>query len=312
MSNTNAHQEHMYHVIKYGIARSNRFNVMIPLPKAIQGNDTSSSKSSLFSVFGVDVLDKVTSILSNRKGEEVRGLAMTCEQTEMPGKSFTTSDVKYSGEYFRVPYNNVFGLHSFTFHVSGDLYEKAIIDTWMSNIINEKTQEIEYYDNYVSDITISTLDTQGKETYSVVLKDAYPVFCNPVTMSHNESDSGCILIVQFSYKRWEPLTTTASSGVSTLAETPLGKFLTPVLANPIVKEATNVLKNNGIDLEGDAVQYYNMADKLLKNTTNSNINKTVSLLNGMQTNVKTNNKISASQTASVISMLRSAVGSLSK
>lgn len=313
MSDTNEQEQHIHHIIKYGIARSNRFGVEIPLPKALQGSsDSSSSKSSLFSVFGVDILDKVTSVLSNRHGESTRGLSMTCEQTEMPGRSFTTSDTKYSGEYFRQPYNSVYGLHSFTFHISEDVYEKIIIDTWMDYIINHKTQEVEYYDNYVTDITISTMDTSNRETYSVVLKDAYPVYCNPVTMSFNETNSYCILIVQFAYKRWEPLSASSTTDVSSLSQTPFGKYLTPILSNPIVKEATNVLKVNGVDLEGDALQYYNMADKLLKNTTNSNINKTATLLNSMTTEIKQNDKISPSQTASIISMIRSASGVLSK
>lgn len=310
MSNNNEQEQHLYHVIQHGIARSNRFNVEIPLPAALTSS-SSESKSSLFSVFGVDVIDKVTSILSNRHGESARGLAMTCEQTELPGRSFTTSDTKYSGEYFKQPYNSVYSFHNFTFHISQDMYEKMIIDTWMDYIISNSTQEVAYYDNYVTDITITSQDVSNRDIYSIVLKDAYPVYCNPVTYSHNEDNAVCILIVQFAYKRWEVKGSSSSSAVSSLSQTPFGKYLTPILSNPIVKEATNVLKVNGIDLEGDALQYYNMADKLLKNTTNSNINKTVTLLNGISSEVKRNDKISASQAASIISMIRSTAGALS-
>ena len=312
MSITSEQEQHLYHVIKHGIARSNRYHVEIPLPKSLTGDSSNGqSSSSIFSVFGVNILDKVTSILSNRQGEETRGLAMTCEQTELPGRSFTTSDTKYSGEYFKQPYNSVYSLHNFTFHISQDMYEKIIIDKWMDYIINAGTQEVAYYDNFITDITITTQDTANRDVYSIVLKDAYPVYVNPVTFSHNESNSYCILIVQFAYRRWEVKGSQSSNAVSSLAHTPFGKFLTPILSNPIVKEATNVLKVNGIDLEGDALQYYNMADKILKNTTNSNINKTVTLLNSITTEVKSNNKISAGQAASIISMIRSASGVLS-
>ena len=324
---SSAHEEHMNALLRYGIQRSNRYEVTIPLPKSLGGTSSSSasgrtSQSGQHSLFGydtsidifgfkIDVLDSITSIVSNRAGDQVRGLSLMCEQTEIPGKSFSTTDVKYNGDYFRMPYSNVYGLHSFTFNVSQDGYEKAITDKWMDTVINIGTQEIGYYDDYTTDVTISLLDTQDHKSYSVRLIDAYPVFSNPITVNQSENNTVALLMVQFAYRKWEIVGSESNSGLaSSLSETPFGKYLTPILSNPVVKQATSVLKQNGIDLEGDAVQYYNMADSIVKGTTGSSINKSTTLLNGMINQVQSDHKINANQTAKVISMLRNTIGTL--
>ena len=88
--------------------------------------------------------------------------------------------------------------------------------------------------------------------------------------------------------------------------------MTEILSNPVVKEATDWLKENGIDLEGEAMNIYNMVDDIVKNTTGQSINKSVSLLNGMIASVEVKGKIGAEQKAGVIRAIRESMKILNK
>ena len=67
-------KEHINYIIKHSLARTNRFQVIIPLPEALlpKTDNTSQEKTSTF--FGQDVIKYVSSFLGGGGSEITRGL----------------------------------------------------------------------------------------------------------------------------------------------------------------------------------------------------------------------------------------------
>lgn len=304
-------QEHFSSLLKNGVSRSNRFKVTIELPSALTESPSSKpeGKDSLFK----KAIKIVTRVISAYSGESTRSLSLTCDQTEIPGRNLVTSETHYNGDALKVAYGAVYGMHPFTFHVSQDMYEKVIIDKWQELAYDPVAHTSNYIDDYTSNVTIEVLDINDNSMYTVILKNAFPVMCNPLTYSNSERDTLVPLMVTFAYKRWERPDQTPDNGLlSSLSQTPFGPYVTEFLSNPVVKEATDWLKDNGIDFEGEAMNIYNMVDGIVKNTTGQSIGKSMTLLNGMMANVESNGKITDTEKAGLIRGIREAMSILNK
>lgn len=291
-------REFVSHVAKYGLARSNRFQILIPLPQALQQatNNTGQDKTSSF--LGSEVIKKISSFFGGGNIQVTRGLDLMCEQTDLPGKNLATTDIKYNGDFYKIPYGAVYGVQNFVFKVSRDLHEKNIIDEWMSLIYDPRTHEIRYLDDFAVNLVINKLDEQDQVVYSVVLKDAFPVVCDPMILSNEENDAFVKLNVQFAFSGWarEGEGETVPQGVSSLSQTPLGRILSPVLSNPAVQKALEVVeRETGFDLEGEAVNIYNQVDTIVKNTTGESLNKHIGLIESIRSATSGNDKLSIAQ-----------------
>lgn len=292
---TTKFKEYAAHIQKHGIARTNRFQVIIPVPEALNKKIAipGAEQSKLAKAIGAIV--KVVRIFTGPASTSfTRGLALMCSQTELPGKTINTTESKYNGDVLKVASSVMYGNQQFTFKVSSDMHEKNIIDSWMALAIDPKTHELEYYDNYVMPITIYQLDSNDNIVHGVILYDAFPVMSNPLTLSNAEMNNTHELMVQFAYKRWENLDLSADSNnkFKSLSQTPLGPWLAPILSNPIVQRGLDYVKQNtGLDVEGEAVGIYNQVNKVVENTVGLSIGKSTSMINGIKVKMEGNSKV---------------------
>jgi|SRR5690554_2432273 len=299
-------QDHIQYLIKHSLARTNRFQVIIPLPRALQDMvaDPESDNERGFAerIIGTEGVKIVKSFLGG--GTEItRGLDVMVESTDIPGKNLTTTEIKYNGDFYKIPYSVVYETQQFMFKCSRDMYEKNIMDEWMNLIFDPTKHEIAYMDDYATDITINQLNEQDQIVYSVILKDSFPIMCAPMTVSNEDKDTYARLQCQFMYRRWIRADDNINDadGVSSLTQTPLGPIVAPFLSNPAVQRALDTVKNQtGLDLEGEAVNIYNGIDNIVKSTTGSSINRSASLLEGMKAQIGSNGKISADQKGKLI------------
>lgn len=304
-------QEHLQYITKYSLARTNRFQVIIPLPEQLQPETSNTEQDKTSTFFGSDVVKKVASYLNGP--ELTRGLEIMLESTDMPGKNLATTEIKYNGDFYKLPYANTYEAQSFTFRCSRDMYEKNIIDDWMNMIFNPATHAIGYMDDYVTNITINQLNEQDEIVYSVILKDAFPTLCSPLAMSNEDKDTFARLQTEFMYRRWQKAEENAniSDGVSSLTQTPLGPIVAPVLSNPAVQNALSTVEDQtGLDLEGEAVNIYNNIDSIVKSTTGSSVNQSASVLEGMKAQIEVNDKISNDQKGTLINKVNDVLTNL--
>lgn len=302
-------KEFQAHIKKHGVARTNRFQVLIPVPERLlptaQEAEEEPQSNSIFAKAVRETVRVIQIFTGSSTTEMTRGLDLMCFHTEMPAKNLNISETKYNGDVHRVGHSILYGQQQFSFKVSGDMYEKNIIDAWMNLVVDPVTHEVAYQSDYVTNITINQLDEKDQIIYSIVLNDAFPVVSNPLTLSNAESNNSHELMVLFAYKNWLPADIQKPSNEATsLMQTPLGPYLAPILSNPAVQRGLEYIENTtGLDLEGEALNIYNQVDDIVRATTGSSVNKSVGLLNSIMAAIQSNNTISGSQAAKLMDFI---------
>ena len=120
------------------IARTNRFDVAIPVPLTLIPY-VSSSKSVNY----------------------------RCESASLPGRTFSTTEQKTYGPIEKFPYLNTYNDLDLTFIVDDDMNQKVFFDAWMDYINPMYNYNYRYKSDYSTIITINQYDVTNKLSYSL-------------------------------------------------------------------------------------------------------------------------------------------------
>jgi hypothetical protein len=154
-----------------GLARSNRYAVVFTVPM----------------VFNSDVTKKAL---------------MFCDQVQLPGTNFSTAQNRTFGEFRETPYEKLYEHINLSFYVDKDMQVKQLFDEWQNHIYDPKTRNFNYYDKYVTDISIEVQDGAGQPTYWVDLHECYPKSVGAVQLDYASRDV-MKLSVSMAYKWFE-------------------------------------------------------------------------------------------------------------
>jgi len=203
---------------KGGPARSNRFEVVLPIPPYIGQSIGNSFLEKVLnfpnSVFS-DVSDAINTAMGSDSGgmkssnpSVSRYLALQCEAAELPGRTLETADVKIYGPSFKVPYRMQYSETTLTFICTNDFYERKLFERWMDAIIPSDTNNPRFpksqSSRYLTDIRIIQYDDIVRQIYAVDLIDAFPTGISPQALSWGD-DAFHRLSVQFSYQKYRSI-----------------------------------------------------------------------------------------------------------
>ena len=202
-----------------GPAKSNRFQVILPMPSYI-GNFISMGLLQSFldaSGFVQDITENfVNSIFSENTRDQksysdhniTRYLSLQCENAELPGVSLLTQEAKVYGPIYKVPYQKQYNDMTLNFIATNDFYERKLFDKWIECIMPNDTNNLRFPKSekggYMTDITVIQFDEFIKQIYAVKLIDAFPISVAPMSLSWSD-DSFHRVSVQFSYQRYETI-----------------------------------------------------------------------------------------------------------
>ena len=156
------------------VARSNRFDVFIPIPPVLLPYFSSA-----------------------------RTLQMRCENAQLPGKTFATTEQKFgSAPVEKFPYATNFTDIDLTFIVDDDMQQKLLFDGWMNYVSPVYNYNIRYKSDYTTALTINQYDVENNLTYSVNLYDAYPISMNQMDLNWG-NDGMHKLVITFAYTNWQ-------------------------------------------------------------------------------------------------------------
>ena len=198
---------------KDGLARTNRFEVILPIPKYINGFVQQSVIEKLLNLPNAFVANFSDTIVGRGKDPQAqtanpamsRYLALQCEAAELPGKTLQTTDVKIYGPTFKVPYQTQYSDIPLTFLCTNEFYERKLFDRWMEAIMPTDTNNLRYSKDeatrYMTNISIIQYDDFIKKIYVVELIDAFPYGVAPQTLSWAD-DGFHRLGVQFAYQKF--------------------------------------------------------------------------------------------------------------
>lgn len=182
-------------VLNRGLAKANRFEVVIVPPKCV------------------------------RSLGDVRVVSMMAENCSLPQTRIITSQQRIFGPPTQHPQSADYGGDnmSIQFYLDRNMTVKKFFDAWVDGTVDRTKNTVYYQDNYLSqNMTISQLDEEDRVTYQVKFLDLFPIAVNPVQLDHNQSNAISRLNVTFAYRRWIPLTTSdagAGRGTSEFART---------------------------------------------------------------------------------------------
>lgn len=131
-----------------------------------------------------------------------RDLSFLCEAIEYPGRGFMSTDIRYYGPNFKVPYQTVYEDLNLTFICRDEFFEREFFDNWM-NIINPVNSfNFSYRDDYIATIKLHQFSDYANEAkYSFTFDKAYPILVNPQPATWAD-DNFQRLTVSFTYVRW--------------------------------------------------------------------------------------------------------------
>lgn len=162
---------------KGDLARTNRFDVEIPLP--------------------LTLIPYVKS---------ARNLTYRCENANLPGRTLSTTEQKTYGPVEKYPYLSTYNDIDLTFIVDDDMQQKVLFDAWLNYINPSYNYNMRYKENYATTLTINQYGVaKDEKTYAVSLFDAYPISVNQLDLDWN-GEGYHKLTVTFAYTYWKNLT----------------------------------------------------------------------------------------------------------
>jgi hypothetical protein len=153
-----------------GLARNNRFSMTFGLPQLIQKDS-----------FNLEVVQ------------------LFCDGASIPGMNIASQPIRSFGELREMPYDRTFEPVTLDFYVDSAMVVKDFFDKWMNCVINPKSRTTNYYDEYVTDITLTVLDPNNQRTYQTTLFEAYPKTIQPIRLDNGNRDVMKLAVV-FNYK----------------------------------------------------------------------------------------------------------------
>jgi len=203
---------------KGGPARTNRFEVVLPIPPYI-GQSIGNSFLEKVLNFPNSIFTDVSDAINNAMGSESDGmkssnpsvsryLALQCEAAELPGRTLETVPVKIYGPSFEVPYRMQYTKTTLTFICTNDFYERKLFERWMDAIIPSDTNNPRFpksqVSRYLTDIRIIQYDDVVRQIYAVDLIDAFPTGISPQALSWGD-DGFHRLSVEFTYQKYRSI-----------------------------------------------------------------------------------------------------------
>lgn len=153
-----------------GLARTNRYDVVIPLPVV-----TSSKTIYVANLF--------------------------CDAVSLPGVNISTTPQRFYGEERQMPYERMFDPVTLSFYVDNTMELKTAFEEWINLIIDPKTRAIGYYNDYTRPVEIYIKDVEDGTPYKLTLHEAYPKALNTIQLDTSSREI-MKMTMTMQYKYW--------------------------------------------------------------------------------------------------------------
>lgn len=177
--------------LKDGLASPNRYWVEFSFP-----NFESDNFNLPLGIFD----ENPAGIMSEYNSQGQLSMMMTTIQ--LPSRAINTHEHKHQNYPISIPYSQSYSPVTFGYTLSSDLRERRFFELWQNVIVNVSNGTMNFYNEYVSDIKIHTLDKQNNSSYTIILKECFPTSLSDIQLSYaanNETMNGSVTI---SYKYW--------------------------------------------------------------------------------------------------------------
>ena len=195
-----------------GYAKPTKYIIQCTLPTAIQLSGVNKGVASDFND---------ARAMQNNMGEQV---AFHCDSLEFPGRTIETDTTRYHGPERTYATGLNFAPITATFYCDKFMKEKHYFETWQNCTINKRNYELNYYDEYVTPMTIyqlsdfdanSTGDSvKGRSSdnpyanavYAVRLFECFPSTIAAQPLGYDNKNQIHKVSITFEYRFWANMT----------------------------------------------------------------------------------------------------------
>lgn len=162
-------------VLGQGLARTNRFEVLITPPPSLP--------------------------IFNKDKERV---SMFCEVSNFPPLSLNVRQLRILGPNFQRPITSDYGGDgiSMIFHVDREMKVKSFFDNWLELIVSNQDWSVLYPEDYQTTLNIRQIDEQNNVTYEIELLEAFPRSMNIMELNNSAQSQTHRLNIIFAYRYW--------------------------------------------------------------------------------------------------------------
>lgn len=134
-----------------------------------------------------------------------REVLMNCSSSNIPGRSFDTTEFYNYGPVRKIPYSEIFGPLTTNFYMREDLSDFQYFYDWQdligtSNDANE--YGIAYYDNIVGNVTFQPVTDDGSTERSIFLYEAYPLDISEIPFDYGSANQFASYSITWAYHHY--------------------------------------------------------------------------------------------------------------
>jgi hypothetical protein len=193
-----------------GLTRTNRFRVEIGIPKIMNSLDGTSIN-----------LQVKNPALFNQLNSTQKYLEYFCEAAHIPGVALNTHEYRRYGygSIEKRPFAATFTDITLTFLFDNKRKNYDFFQYWLNSINNYDYRsgisgessnkitglnlfELEYKDNYSTEVRIFLLDDTGNTVASYVMTEAFPIFVGDIPLSWNDTNGVIRIPITFTFYTW--------------------------------------------------------------------------------------------------------------
>ena len=183
--------------LKDGLARPNRYVVSFNMPRGIGSAGGIPAEGAINQQSRSGNIAPTLQQYNNRQAVE-----MLCHSAQLPGRNMDTYEHMHFGSPYSAPISQGYSPASFSFHTNTKYDSRKFFEIWQETIVNLDHNTFNFYDEFVSDVTIQCFNREGQKTYEVLLHEAYPVNISSVSLGYGEKDGLVDVSVTMAYRYW--------------------------------------------------------------------------------------------------------------
>lgn len=176
-------------------ARPNRFEAIIIAPSTLQTDAVQAAP-----------LNQIQTQRAASNVDASRFVSLRLAQVQMPGRNIrTVTNDNIYGPTHEVAQGLTFAEEiTCVFYLSNDHAEKQFFTDWQDTIIDQKTYNVSYYNEYVTTMLVHQLDRNDVITSTVEIRDIFPKTISVLDYGQATNNDILRLTVGFAFREWAP------------------------------------------------------------------------------------------------------------
>lgn len=195
MANANFWQDFLSH-FKKGVMKPNLYEVVFNLPQGVMTNNNPVAETGIFN----GTMRGIQSLMNG-----VGSINIKCHTATFPQRTMQTFEIKQNTTPFRAPFSAVYDPVTFSFYSNATGDTRTYFDIWQRAVFNVRSNTMNFYKEFTSNIELYVHNEAGQRTYGVKLFEAWPLSVGPLDVSYSQVDNYQSVFTTMAYRRWEQL-----------------------------------------------------------------------------------------------------------